>query len=130
MPQSPNDGADLHRSTEEPMPGTAAYETELHQLREWKAGAIGACILLYPPGVGPHTEAAYVAHRDRYTHGSEEYRLAADLIAEAQAAFKERIHRASEQFQQAMVRLRQAAADRDEGPTHLELAELDDGYEP
>lgn len=90
---------------------------ELEQLREWKAGATGASILLYAPRVGPHTEEAFVAHRDRYMQGSEEYRIGADLIGEAQKAFKKRLESAADQkklenYQQLVQRLRKLTSSR------------------
>lgn len=62
----------------------------LFELEEWKAGATGAATIAYPPRIGPHTEEAFAAHRERYAAGSECYRVGADVVAAAMLARDER----------------------------------------
>jgi hypothetical protein len=63
----------------------------IRNLRDWQEGATAACWISYPPGMPPHTEDVYCAHKNHYTSGSEDYRLGADEVAAAIMSVKERI---------------------------------------
>ena len=72
--------------------------TILHELvlRAEKAestveGYQGALTLLYPPRVGPHTEAAYIRHSEYYHGSTKAYRCAADEVSLALEAHNDRI---------------------------------------
>lgn len=58
-------------------------KAELTKLQEWAAGVNGAAVIAYPAGVGPHTREAFLAHRDAYHGGSEDYRVGADVVSAA-----------------------------------------------
>ena len=50
------------------------------RLEEWKAGALAALTIAYPPTVGGHTEQVFCDHKERYTRGTESYREGADSV--------------------------------------------------
>jgi len=64
---------------------------ELDSLRDWQEGAVAALMISYPPGMPPHTEDVYYAHKSYYTSRSEDYRLGADEVAAAILSVKERM---------------------------------------
>ena len=66
----------------------AELETEVCQLRAWKAGATGAATIMHPVRTGPHTEQAYCAHRSAYETAEESYRTRADVVSAAGLATK------------------------------------------
>lgn len=78
---------EIERIAEAPVAGGPL--DAVRWLKDWQAGANGAATIAYPPRVGPHTEAAYCAHRAEYTGGSEGYRVGADMVAAAVLAAKE-----------------------------------------
>jgi len=63
---------------------------EIKKLKDWKAGAMGAAIIMYPPNEGPHTFAAYREHAIKYHQGSDDYREGADFISDAALAVKKK----------------------------------------
>jgi hypothetical protein len=62
---------------------------QVDDLKDWQAGATGAATIMHPVRTGPHTEAAYCAHKASYEGGPEAYRVGADVVGAGHMAAKQ-----------------------------------------
>ena len=82
-------------------------EAARDNLADWRAGATAAAVISNAPRSGPHTEAAYSAHKTAYETGPEQYRLGADVVA---AAVLDVWSRLEDERDQALARVRELEA--------------------
>lgn len=78
-----DDPCPMHKRENELQDALIEARNELSRLRAWKAGAIGAALISYPPNTRQHTEDVYCTHKHNYENGSEDYRDGADLVSGA-----------------------------------------------